>query len=210
MLIAILIVLLLVVLTKRWLVFKSKRYKTVIQNCLEIYVISLNGRENKQLERLFPNVNIKIQTGVDIRNVSTENVLKSNIIDKHTYDTIVNGRTYHHEIASHGAIGVAWANKLVFDKGDCDLFLFEEDYKIIYERKLVEEVAILQRNRKKFDVAVFGAIVRGKDSIGRNHVIKPVPWMPKGWVELNGGRFFLLHAVYYTSSARKAIRLKLY
>ena len=199
-------IVILLILLHMCLHFLKRKKNTTNTDGFEIYVISLEQKEHRRLKRLFPNISVNTQPGVDIRKVSTDNILKSKIIDAYTHHSILNGRTYHHDIGTHGAIGLAWANKLVFDKGDCDLFLFEEDYNIIDDSKLLEEVRLLQKNRHKFDIAVFGGIVRRKDSEGVRHVTKPVPWMPNGWVELNGGSFFLTHAVYYTSTGRKKIR----
>ena len=206
MIVLLLILLVLILFTRKLSILKrQKKYSPSLKD-FEIYVICLNDIKNQQLKRLFPNKRINIQTGVDLRNVSTENLVKSQIINESTYNTIINGRTYHHDIGTHGAIGLAWANKLVFDKGGCDLFLLEEDYNIVDANKFLHEFDMLQCNCDKFDVAVFGGIIRRKDAQGDNHNIKQVPWMPDGWTDLNGGRFFLTHAVYYTSSGRKKLR----
>ncbi len=189
--------------------YRKKPSSSSITTCLpnfDIFVISLKPMKNEQLIKTFPNKKINIQNGIDIRSATTENILKSQMIDEKTRDSIVNGRKYHHEIGTHGAIGLAWANKLVFDKGDNSLLLFEEDYNILDYMKLREEINILQNNTDKFDIAVFGGIFRRKNLKGDNHILKPVEWMPPGWAELNGGRFFLLHAVFFTPIGRKKIR----
>ena len=206
MLMTIIIILLLSLLVCNSFRFPKKLYPIKSLADFDIFVIALKHVNNKQIMKVFPHKKINIQNGVDIRSADTTNILKSKMIDEKTRNSIINGRKYHHEIGTHGAIGLAWANKIALDKGDRDLFLLEEDYNIINYTKLRQEIEILQKNNNEFDMAIFGGILRPKDFNGDDMILKPVEWMPSGWTELNGGRFFLTHAVYYTASGRKKIR----
>lgn len=169
---------------------------------LDIRIIAL-GEANEllsEMKTIFPEANVDIQRGIDLRKSATEDLFETNLISHSAYHSITNGRRWHHELASNAAVGLAQANRLAVDEtSETPLLLLEEDCLVKYASKLKLEVAYLLSHSEKFDMAIFGAIFKGKSK--NKHT---ATWLPDGFYIIKD-KFFCTHCVLYTPSGRRKV-----
>lgn len=170
-------------------------------NRMDVLIISLNPQQSVyELTTLFPCSSVQVQRGVDLRNVQLLSLYKSKMIGQSGYTTIKEGRKWHWELNSKGAVGLAQANRIALEKGSQPLLLLEDDYKIVKEVAFLNEVDLLNKHLDAFDLAIFGAQFQGDP---KN--LKPVTFMPSGWYHLTQDKFWFLHCVFYSPSGRRKV-----
>lgn len=171
-------------------------------NIMQIRVISLNRASPliRKLQSLFPDADVGVQTGIDVRGSSISSLVFSDLITHSVAHTLEHGRRWHHEVPTNGAVGLAQANRLaVEDDVTQPLLLLEEDCVISDEKKLKREIKQLLRHSDKFDLATFGSLYRG-DKTG----IRDARWLPDGF-KVVSDMFWLMHCVLYTPSGRRRV-----
>ena len=167
---------------------------------MRIRVISLTTPAHllATLKRLFPQAEVDVQRGVDVRKVDVSHLHNANLITHGAAHVLRNGRKWHHELSSKGAIGVAHANRMaLLDRPEEPLLLMEDDAVIKDEGAFVRAIHILLDRQDLFDVAAFGVNVNASDT-------QAAVGLPPDWVRVHG-MFHLMHAVLYTPSARRTI-----
>ena len=170
---------------------------------IDVSVISLDRkRDLSELRRLFPESNVSLQQGVDLRKVDVDVLLTSGIIGHVGRKNLKKGRKWHHELNSKGGVGLAQANRLALLKDvSRPLFLLEDDYRIQDSQKMFHEMNLMLSGYVEYDMAVFGAF-----TIGERGVWEREASLPSGWYILNPDvNFYGLHAVLYSPSAREKI-----
>ena len=168
---------------------------------MQIRVITLKGTSKliDTLQTLFPRADVGTQRGINVSGVSSDLLFQNDMITHSVDHTLRNGRKWHHEIPSKGAIGVAQANRLALQEDLTQpLLLLEEDCIIKYPERFKKEVLYLLTHMEKFDMAVFGCLYQGKAPLG------DAEWLPPGFKILKD-KFWLLHSVLYTPSGRVAV-----
>lgn len=168
---------------------------------MQIRIITLadTSRLVQQMRALFPNADVGIQRGIDVRTSPTNLLFSSDLITHSVVHTLQNGRRWHHEVPSKGAIGVAQANRLALEEDTSQpLLLLEDDCIVLDEQRLSNEVAHLLAHSNEFDMAVFGAKYKGKQPVST------APWLPEGF-NIIKDKFWLLHSVLYTPSGRAKV-----
>jgi hypothetical protein len=168
---------------------------------MDVAIISLYPKPSlyKKMTNLFPSDTVYVQTGIDVRKSSLENLVEANIINETGYTTLNEGRKWHWELNTKGGIGLSHANRIALLKNDQKSLLLFEDDCVIKDVKLKKEVEILSR-ATEFDMAVFGAQI-----ISGTVPKRKVEYMPEGWYYLDGGQFILLHCVFYSKEGRKKV-----
>jgi hypothetical protein len=170
-----------------------------MQQAMQIRVITL-GNSSALVEKLkswFPESDVRIQAGIDLRRTPTDILFDSNMITHSVIHTLKHGRRWHHEVPSKGAVGIAQANRLALGENtDEPLLLLEEDCMISKPEKFKREVAHLLSHADKFDLATFGCKYRGG--------AQSASWLPDGFSILRD-QFWLLHCVLYTPSGRAKV-----
>ena len=167
---------------------------------MRIRVISLNTPAHllATLKRLFPQAEVGVQRGVDVRKVDVSHLHDANLITHGAAHVLRNGRKWHHELSSKGAIGLAHANRIaLLDRPEEPLLLMEDDAVIKDEGAFVRAIHMLLGRQDLFDVAAFGVNVNASDT-------QAAVGLPPDWVRVHG-MFHLMHAVLYTPSARRTI-----
>lgn len=168
---------------------------------MQIRIITLEETSPlvNEMQALFPEADVGIQRGIDVRKSPTELLFSSDLISHSVVHTLQHRRRWDHEVPSKGAIGLAHANRLALEEDLTQpLLLLEADCKVLDGRKLRREVHHLIHNAEKFDIAVFGALYKGS---------KPpddVVWLPRGF-KLMKDKFWLMHSVLYTPMGRKRV-----
>ena len=169
---------------------------------MQIRVITL-GKSTQligKLKSLFPESDVRIQAGIDLRRTPTDILFDSNMITHSVVHTLNHGRRWHHEVPSKGAVGLAQANRLALGENtDVPLLLLEEDCIISQPNKFKREVAHLLSHADKFDLATFGCLYRGSGSL------QSASWLPDGFSILKD-KFWLTHCVLYTPSGRSKVK----
>ena len=166
---------------------------------MEVRVISLDPeREVGDLSLLFPEEDVSVQAGVDLRKVDSKHLFSEGLISPSAYTTLEEGRKWHYEFNSKGGVGIIQANRLALERGDSFLLLLEDDYSVKDAAKLRREVEALRREEGRFDMAVFGASYSPPSR-------REVDFMPPGWVWVDSGKFWFLHCVLFTPEGRKRV-----
>lgn len=170
---------------------------------LDIGIITLNKYSDlfDQMTRLFPGANVFLQTGVDVRNSSLENLREADIISDSAYVALNDGRKSHWELNTKGGIGVFLANKAALLKNVTrPLLLFEDDCIIENVDKFKSEVDVLLNHQNEYDIAVFGGLLTSKPLNKKcTSFFKNNDW---NYIE---GSFILMHSVFYSTNGRKKI-----
>lgn len=150
----------------------------------------------EQLQRILPDADVQHQPAVDLRNVSTDILLKQNLITHATAQAIRVGRRWDHEAPSKGAIGLQHANRLALREDITQpLLLLEEDCVITDEASFAETIQSLRMQVDVFDIAAFGLLHTSQAHF------TPVSFLPDGWVHIED-MFWGLHCVLYTPNGR--------
>lgn len=164
---------------------------------LDVEVISLDLftpiRDN--ILRIFPTA--KPFQAIDMRQVNPDLLRKSDLITFSSLDTLRNGRKWHKELSSSGAVGIHQTNRILLANGSGPVLILEEDCNL--SPNIHSHVNELLRNQNKFDVAVFGGVVmecKSKDS---------VDFLPPGWKKIKKGLFVLMHCVLYSTKGRQKV-----
>ena len=169
----------------------------------DIGIITLNKHSDlfDQMTRLFPDANVFLQTGFDVRNSSIENLREADIISDGAYVALNDGRKSHWELNSKGGIGIFLANKDALLKNVTrPLLLFEDDCIIKDVDKFVSEVNVLLHHQDEYDLAVFGGLTLSDPLIKTcTPFFKNDDW---NYIE---GQFILMHSVLYSTNGRKKI-----
>ena len=148
----------------------------------------------------FPNADVAIQRGIDVRGSTTDVLFASGLITPAVAHTLEHGRKWHHEASSKGAVGLAQANRLALEEDlDQPLLLLEADCVVRNWAKLQREVAQLLAHADKFDMAVFGMHYKGNRS-----ALTSAAWLPPGF-KVVGDKFWLMHCVLYTPGGRRRV-----
>lgn len=152
------------------------------------------------LRGMFPQADVGVQPGVDVRDVSVHDLFSSGFVTHTTVHTLRKGRKWHHEHSSKGGIGLIHAVRLALAKDPSrPLLLLEDDCVIVDKAAVQRDVATLLTHMDEFDVASFGGRFVDASTSG------PVSFLSKDWRRLNEGSFYLLHCVLYTPRARRRL-----
>lgn len=130
---------------------------------LDVRIISLkNTPDNfKQTQGLFPQS--EREKAVDMRNIDPIRLYKDGIISLSSQYTIENGRKWHHELSSTGAVGLYMSIKNALNKGNNWILLLEEDCIIKENIKNDINTLIQSHEAYNFDIVVFGpSVLSGK------------------------------------------------
>lgn len=164
---------------------------------MDVRVISLksNSIGLRNVRRLYPEV--RVSHGIDVRGVTLDSLVQSQIISMTAAHSISEGRKWHHELPTKGAVGIHQAMRHAISENELrHLLLFEEDVVIPDGNALRQAVDELLLHSHQFDIAVFGAIRQSGS-------VEDVKWAP-GWFHCDD-MFILLHCALYPSHSRARI-----
>lgn len=168
---------------------------------LQIMVISLHTptRLLATLRKLFPHADVRVQRGVDLRKASVDHLHRAGLVTHGAAHALRQGRKWHHELSSRGAVGLAHANRLALsDRIERPLLLLEDDAKITDDDAFVRDVRALLAHQDAFDVASLATHVQDSNET------EPVKELPHGWYRVTGF-FHLLHAAFYSPQGRRVV-----
>ena len=146
---------------------------------LQVRVITLEETSPllAQLQTLFPRADVGIQRGIDVRRSPVELLHASELITHTVVHTLKNGRKWHHEVPTKGAIGLAQANRLALEEDPSrPLLLLEADCAIKDAERLERQVAQLLFHADRFDMAAFGCYYKGARGGAQS-----AAWLPDGF-----------------------------
>lgn len=179
----------------------------------EIRIISFQQKLPllKKFRDMFPDVPSRIQRAVNVKGVPIYKLYESNLISMSSYMSMTQGRKYHREVNSLGAVGLAQANRIALLDNDSNnnthILLCEDDCEIQGQDKFQSEISTLLGHTHSFDLAVFGGSIYNKDfSSVTVSELEAVPFMDDGWYYLDAKYdFFYTHCVFFTSRGRKIV-----
>ena len=133
---------------------------------------------------------------VDFRKTSADDLLSEGLVTFAGYEAIKNGRKYHHELSTPGAVGLSLSYYNIareFASKRSPVLVCEDD--CLPHKDVPEVVAQLLQHQSRFDVAVLG-------SFGHVHGTKIAPCEFEGFGELKGGYFGSPHPPWTASWTR--------
>lgn len=171
---------------------------------MQVRVISLKEPAAllKEAKRIFPSADVARQRGVDVRSATVDNLYHSGLITRTAGHALTDGRKYHHELSSQGAVGLAHAVRFALEADTTKpLLLLEDDCVFADIVALRRDVEVLLQHIDEFDLAVFGA------SVYRSHPTdaSQVNFLPDNWKHLDQGFFWKCHCVLYSPRGRARI-----
>lgn len=169
---------------------------------MQVRVITLKDASplTEDMAKLFPDADIGIQRGIDVRKSSSKVLLDQGFITHSVVESLQHGRRWHHELAGKGAIGLAHANRLALAEDlERPLLLLEEDCVVRRPRKLQQEIQRLLDHQDEFDMAVFGMMYKGE-----RRTLQQASYLPRGFKVVKD-KFHLLHCVLYTPRGRAKV-----
>lgn len=149
---------------------------------------------------MFPDADVGVQQGVDVRKSSTDDLHAADIISHSTLHAIEHGRKWDHEHSTKGGVGLAQALRLALKEDLTQpILVLEADCLIKDKKRFHKEVTLLLEHTDRFDMAVFGALYKGSPER-----MTPVGWLPERFHRIKDP-FWLMHCVLYTPSGRRII-----
>lgn len=130
---------------------------------MEVRIISLKPTMDHPVKKVFKNA-IFFQA-VDLRSKTPQNLLDENLITLNGYENLKNGRKYHHELSTAGAIGLILSFVKILKSKTGPVLVCEDDcIPSPYLPKVIDEMLL---NANDFDMVVFGPLMyaRNKDSM---------------------------------------------
>jgi hypothetical protein len=170
---------------------------------MDVRVVSLRdpSRLLRTLRRMFPDADVGVQPGVDVRDVDVRALFGAGLVAHTAAHTLRHGRKWHHEHSSKGGIGLIHAVRLALARDTTrPLLLLEDDCVFRDEAAVVRDVATMRAHADAFDVATFGA-----QRVSSTSSLAPVAFLSDGWYHVGDDPFYLLHCVFYTPRARRVL-----
>lgn len=124
---------------------------------MEVVVISLKAflDEDHPVKRVFRDA--RHFDAVDLRGVSASQLLQEKKITTNAYETIQNGRKYHHEIDTGGAVGLHRSfYEVLRQNTNADILVCEDD--CVPNKLIVDMLTAFRGQQHLFDMIVFGPL----------------------------------------------------
>lgn len=157
----------------------------------------------EEVQKMFPYADVAVQPAIDVRETPIELLAKARLVTRTAVHSLKNGRRWHYEIGTKGAVGLAHANLLALEENPEEpLLLLEDDCKFKDKERFRKEIDELVASAGRFDLASFGARYQG-DSPPEEET-----WLPDGFFVVKD-KFWFLHCVLYTPTGRKKAAARL-
>jgi len=125
---------------------------------MQVKIICLNAEKQKErihpVQAIFPSASIS--QAADMRNISAEKLLQDKLITTTAYESITDGRKYHHEMGSTGAAGLCLSYLNALKDGEGPILICEDD--CVPSPKLPNVIRKLLTLSSEFDMAIFGPL----------------------------------------------------
>lgn len=135
---------------------------------MEVSIISISPSENHPVKKVFKDA--KFFQAVDLRSKSPQKLLDEDLITLNGFENLKNGRKYHHELSSPGAIGLILSFLKILKSNTGPILICEDDSIVSPDLpKVIDEMLL---NSSDFDMVVFGPIMyasnKSKPSVFKN------------------------------------------
>lgn len=130
---------------------------------MEVRIISINPSGNHPVQKVFKDA--KFFQAVDFRSKNPQQLLDENLITFNGFESLKNGRKYHHELCTTGAIGLILSFLKILKSSNGPVLICEDDS--IPSPDLPKVIDEMLLNSSDFDMVVFGPIMykRSKNSM---------------------------------------------
>jgi len=129
---------------------------------MEVCIISVNPTYNHPVQRVFKDA--MFFEAVDFRSKDPKELLDANLVTFNGFENLKNGRKYHHELSTPGAIGLILSVLKILKLNHGPVLICEDD--CIPSPDLPKVIDEMLLNSSDFDMVVFGPIMyeHSKDS----------------------------------------------
>jgi GR25 family glycosyltransferase involved in LPS biosynthesis len=122
---------------------------------MEVRIISISPKVNHPVQNVFKGA--KFFQAVDLRSKSSQQLLDENLITLNGFENLKNGRKYHHELSTPGAIGLILSFLKILKSNNGPILICEDD--CIPSPDLPKVIDEMLLNSSDFDMVVFGPIM---------------------------------------------------
>ena len=162
---------------------------------MEVRIISINPSENHPVQKVFKDA--KFFQAVDLRSKTPQQLLDENLVTLNGFENLKNGRKYHHELSTPGAIGLILSFLKILKLNSGPVLICEDD--CIPSPDLPKVIDEMLLNSSDFDMVVFGPIMYERSN-------KSIPSIFKNFDVLSQ-YYWGNHAVLFSRQGRqKAIK----
>lgn len=162
---------------------------------MEVRIISINPTVNHPVQKVFENA--KFFQAVDLRAKTPQQLLDHNIVTFNGFENLKNGRKYHHELSTPGAIGLIISFLKILKSNTGPVLICEDD--CIPSPTLPKVIDEMLLNTSDFDMVVFGPIMYERASNSMPSIFKNFDVLTQ--------YFWGMHAVLFSRQGRqKAIK----
>lgn len=162
---------------------------------MDVRIISLNPQQSHPVKKLFPNAT-SFQA-VDFRKKTPQELLDENLITLNAFESLTNGRKYHHEISTSGAVGLHQSFLKVLTLSKEPILICEDD--CVPSPRLPTVINEMLLNSSDFDMVIFGPFMYRQSKGSMPSFFKEFDFLT--------GYFWGTHAVLFSSHGRqKAIQ----
>jgi GR25 family glycosyltransferase involved in LPS biosynthesis len=160
---------------------------------MEVSIISLEKTLNHPVQKYFPQATFF--DAIDLRNETPQNLLEKNLITINAFECLQNGRKYHREISTSGAIGLILSFLQILKSSTEAILICEDD--CVPSQELSVVINRFLMHSSEFDMVVFGPIMYER---AKNYL----PSKFKDFDVLNN-YFWGNHAILFSPSGRQKV-----
>ena len=122
---------------------------------MEVRIISIKPSINHPVQKVFKDA--KFFQAVDLRGKTPQKLLDESLITQNGFENLKNGRKYHHELSTPGAVGLILSFLKILKANTGPLLVCEDD--CIPSANLPKVIDEMLLNTSDFDMVVFGPIM---------------------------------------------------
>lgn len=121
---------------------------------MDVRIISLNPSVDHPVKKVFKNA--KFFQAVDLRGTTPQELLDKNLVTLNGFENLENGRKYHHELGTPGAIGLILSFLKILKLDNGPILICEDD--CVPSPKLPQIIDEMLLNSSDFDMVIFGPL----------------------------------------------------
>lgn len=122
---------------------------------MEVRIISLQPQGEHMVKSIFPQA--EYFAAIDVRSKTHQSLLDENLITLNAFENLQNGRKYHHELGTTGAVGLVLSFLKILQANTGPVLICEDD--CVPSPRLPSVIKEMLLQESTFDMVVFGPLM---------------------------------------------------